>query len=433
MRTAPVVFALFLLAVVAVSKVVAAPDEPANGKAQKTSQPDKGPLAGLPSRTGTHLAKIEALGDNAWLNLGSPAADPKWGQARGRSWTATMPLAPELRGAFLAGQGVHGYVKPDGHYQDDLWFYDINAHRWICCYPGAHAKTLDLKINEDGFEATAEGQPVPVAWLGHGYEMSAYDSDLKRFMSMPCGDPYWEAAIPQRKRWLKSAPADASPWFFESLTGRWNRKRTMTRGPATGFGDALVYVPTKKQAFFVHRSSEVWFYDPCEETWTAVKAKGQKPPFGIDPTCCYDSKRDRIYIGGGGYPSAPDGANAFWIYDLKTDAWLDPKPTGEPNRGSTRYSTNNALMAYDGVNDVVLLIVHSFHADKPDRLGVYVYDPKDNSWAKEPLPIPEKLGRNGHVKNGFYDPVLNAVFIHSAGDSRDKGDMWVFRYKAAKK
>ena len=32
--------------------------------------------------------KIKVLGDNEWLNLGSPAADPKWGKARGRSWSS---------------------------------------------------------------------------------------------------------------------------------------------------------------------------------------------------------------------------------------------------------------------------------------------------------------------------------------------------------
>ena len=45
----------------------------------------KGPLADLPSKPGAHLDKIKALGDNQWVNLGAPAADPKWGKARGRS------------------------------------------------------------------------------------------------------------------------------------------------------------------------------------------------------------------------------------------------------------------------------------------------------------------------------------------------------------
>jgi len=88
----------------------------------------KGPLAGLPSAPGPTVEKLKALGDNAWLNLGAPAADPKWGKGRGRSWGCKMPYAPDLGGAFLSGQGVHGYVAPDGRY-DDIFFYDLYAHR----------------------------------------------------------------------------------------------------------------------------------------------------------------------------------------------------------------------------------------------------------------------------------------------------------------
>lgn len=110
-----------------------------------SAQESRGPLAGLPGKPGSHIDRIKALEDNSWLELGPPAPDPKWGRARGRSWTSEMPLAPEVRGAFLFGEGVHGYTKPDGHYMDDLWFYDINGHRWICCYPGAPTKTLPVE------------------------------------------------------------------------------------------------------------------------------------------------------------------------------------------------------------------------------------------------------------------------------------------------
>jgi hypothetical protein len=135
---------------------------------KNATSPRSGPLAGLPSLPGSHIAKIKALADNSWIELGAPTADPRWGRARGRSWLAKMPFAPELRGAFLFGEGVHGYTKPDGHYMDDLWFYDLNGHRWICCYPGAGTRTLALKINADGFEATSDGNPIPVASMGHG-------------------------------------------------------------------------------------------------------------------------------------------------------------------------------------------------------------------------------------------------------------------------
>ena len=52
------------------------------------AQDKKGPLAELPSKPGPHVEKIKALGDNEWLKLGAPAADPKWGKARGSSWGA---------------------------------------------------------------------------------------------------------------------------------------------------------------------------------------------------------------------------------------------------------------------------------------------------------------------------------------------------------
>src|SRR5262245_7782640 len=132
------------------------------------------PLKDLPSKPGPHVDKIGSMGDNSWLELGPPKQDPKWGKARGRSWCAAMPYAPELGGAFLFGEGVHGYAKPEGRYMDDLWLYDVNGHRWICCYPGADTKTLDLHLDDDGFEATRDGELLPVASQAHGYSMNTY-------------------------------------------------------------------------------------------------------------------------------------------------------------------------------------------------------------------------------------------------------------------
>src|SRR5262245_37581834 len=81
------------------------------GLAQAEKVERKGPLAGLPGAEGRHLEKIKTLADDAWLNLDVPAADPKWGRALGRSWSPRMPYAPDLRGAFLTGEGSHGWVN----------------------------------------------------------------------------------------------------------------------------------------------------------------------------------------------------------------------------------------------------------------------------------------------------------------------------------
>jgi hypothetical protein len=146
----------------------------------------KGPLAALPSPPGPHIEKIKALGDNQWLDLGAPAPDPKWGKARGRSWSSNMPFAPDVCGMFVFGEGVHAYVKPDGHYMNDLWFYDVNAHRWICLYSGIEVKTIVQRIEEGELTVDANrllvdrrGQPLPPLLI-HAYGYLAYNPDARK-------------------------------------------------------------------------------------------------------------------------------------------------------------------------------------------------------------------------------------------------------------
>src|SRR5262249_31402008 len=137
-------------------------------KASGDAPARSGPLASLPSPRGEHCRRIEALGDKSWLRLEKPAPDPKWGSARGRSWASKMAYAPDLRVAFLCGEGVHGWWNHEtGRYMDDLWAYDANGNRWICVYPGADVHGLELKLDKNGIETTLEGEAIPVAQLGH--------------------------------------------------------------------------------------------------------------------------------------------------------------------------------------------------------------------------------------------------------------------------
>ena len=76
----------------------------------------KGPLKDLPSPEGPHIAKIKAMGDNSWLDLGVVPPDPEWGEAVGRAWCGTMPFAPDLHGAFLYGEGRHGATTMRTHH-----------------------------------------------------------------------------------------------------------------------------------------------------------------------------------------------------------------------------------------------------------------------------------------------------------------------------
>jgi hypothetical protein len=380
----------------------------------------KGPLAELPSKPGAHIAKIKALGDNEWLHLGSPAADPKWGKARGRSWSSNMPAAPDLRGMFVFAEGVHGFVKPDGHYMNDLWFYDINAHRWVCLYPGIDVKTIvqrikdgELTVDDNGLMVDKKGEPLPPLLI-HAYGYLGYDPERKKFVTFGGqfanyfttgkGGVFEEGArLFNEQRKGKKLP-DLSPFFYDTATGRFECFAVDRAPKGQPYGaNLLVYIGSKKQ-FLYGGVDNVWYLDQAKRTWTAANP-------------------NRVYFHCTGGKKAEEN---FLIYDVKDNTWARPAPKGPGPFSSTSYES---IFNFDTASDE-LVSIRLYNKDEPGRRrGVYAYDPKTNTWG-EPLPIPAEVVksiRNGNY--GCYDPELNVYFCHFAGDSRDDGTMWVYRYK----
>jgi hypothetical protein len=403
----------------------------------------KGPLAGPPSKPGPHIEKIQALGDNEWLDLGVPAADPKWGKARGRSWSSNMPAAANLRGAFVFGEGVHAFVKPDGHYMNDLWFYDLNAHRWVCLYPGIEVKTLvgrildkELVVDDRGLLVDREGQPLPPLLI-HAYGNLGYDPEQKQFVSFGSqfgnyfttgkGGVFEEAnRLFQERRGDRKFPR-LSPFLYDVASGKFTCFPVdLAPKGGGGFGaNVLVYLESKKQ-FFFGGADGVWFLDRGQRTWVAANPRGT-PPVGIDHCAAYDRKRNRIYY------QCRDGKTAeenFLIYDVEANTWSKPRPKGTAPFYSSSYES---IFGYDTTNDRLVSIRLYTTRDEPGfRRGIHVYDPETNTWA-DPLPLPPEVVksiRNGN--HGWYDPELNAYFCHFAGDSADNGTMWVYRYRKAR-
>jgi len=403
----------------------------------------KGPLAGLPSRPGAHLARIRALGDNAWLNLGAPKPDPKWGPGRGRSWGAKMPYAPELRGAFLVGQGKHGYIRPDGRY-DDIYFYDVNAHAWVCVYPGINTKTFvqdikdgKLKLNGDGQLVDKDGQPILYAYGGHSYQTHAYDRDNRKWVTVwnrsgLGGDQYsfrmaWEVEgrkLLKEQMKGKTDKMSGRPFHFNTVTGKFERYAAKGSKVGGGTGGVLYYLPTKKKLWaFNGRRNETLFGDPLTGKWLHSGAKGPTPT-GIDFGACYDSKRHRVYVGGGSYRK-PWGENEgkIYVYDVATNTWSNVKRG--PHRDKLEFSTNYSVTNYDSAADRVVVITR--WPRRPEFTGVRIFNPETQTWKKEVLPLAK--GMSGGCGHGFYDPELNVHFLYVAHDSSPRGTLWVYRYK----
>jgi hypothetical protein len=406
----------------------------------------KGALAGLPSAPGPHLEKIKALGDNQWLNIGAPAPDPKWGQARGRSWSSKMVYAGDLQGAFLNGQGVHGYIKPDGYFMDDIWFYDLNGHRWICLYPGLNTRTFvedikkgDLKVNDDGQLVDKEGQVVPFSSIaGHSYQDHFYDPDLRRYVFGGHAGGVGNEQHVTNSEWCKTGrellaqqgKADkvgGAPYCFNTVTGKFERYAAARVGRAHGgaggsFGVDLYYLPTRK-AYWQRNGADIRLADPNTHQWNGAGTKG-KAPQGWDVGMCYDSKRDRIYVSGAGAPANGKAGPCVYIYDVKANAWSSPE---NKENAMAWPGANGCCVHYDAAADRVLAFF-GWNRDDAKNRGISVYDPEAGSF-EAPLAIAAGVV-NGCV-HGFYSPEVNAHFIYTAGDSDDRGTIWVYRYKKA--
>lgn len=399
--------------------------------------PRQAPLAALPSKPGAHLDRIKALGDNAWVNLGAPAADPKWGKARGSAWGAkALILAPDLRGAFLFGEGVHAYVKPNGHAMDDLWFYNINAHCWICLYPGMNPKTFnqrvrdnELRIDDAGILREKDGHALPMHTAIHAWGNLAYDTDRKRFTFLggngvalnPDATRYFLGGGKDMDEGLKvleaqlkksKLPTAYSPWSYDVASGKFERTPATGVKPAGGFPQFHYLAASKR--FIAVGPDSVTSFDIATGQWTDAKPKGPAPK-GWDAPGCYDSKRNRVYRNDG------DGSKGegLMAYDIETNTWSHLRPKGA---GPEAMNTNGAFYEYDPVLDIVVVIQM-----KGNTPGVHVYHPQTNSWS-DPLPFPADGPKFRFAANSCYDQELNAYFCHQADDSGDNGVVWVYRH-----
>jgi hypothetical protein len=395
--------------------------------------PPTGPLEGLPSEPGPHVATIQALGDGEWTKLGAPAADPSFGVGLGRSWGGrALVSASALRGAFFTGEGKHAFLKADGYGGDDVFFYDINQNRWIAVYPGTHAASFnqrvangELAIDDNGQLVDDQGAPVPVHTLIHAWDFLTFDDSTQKFAFLAgngLGRYYLpgEALMDEGLKVLEAAQATKtippmSPWFYDIATARFEHVPITTELPLavqnqnTTYG-VFEYIPTQKR-YFYGTADGVVFYDPASLAWSTANDSGPRPT-GYDVGGCYDSKRDRVYMG------AEDGSGLY-VYDLATDTWSKSAASGAPGN----LGTNVASVIYDVANDVVSVLQYS-------EATLFTYSPSADSWSSQPLSS-EMLGSVSYASfHAFYDAQLNAYFVYAAGDSEPDGVMWAWRYKS---
>jgi RNA polymerase sigma factor (sigma-70 family) len=380
----------------------------------RSSTPERvGIFAQLPRSDSGQMAKLRALGDDSWIDLGAPAADPQWGKPVGRAWSPMMAYAPDLQGAFLFGQ-TQNDTNQINRFGDDLWFYHAPSHRWLCVHPGTRTDQADIALNAEGIESTLSGEPMPVATMFNAFCAMTYDTHTKQFVHMPQVEKTYTGGLTEKiAKYQQAGPALArnpSPWFFATMTGKWQRFETASKGPEVGvsIADLLFYLPNKR-CYLYHKFGQNadYSYELASNSWSQLPT-GHKPPSGSDNIAYFDSRRNRIDL--------LIGAD-HWVFDTDTMAWRDIASHGPPAIGWT------STWTYDSANDVGVLI--SYRHPNETVNGVWIYEPKENSWRKSATPIPVFMGHS----NAFYDPQLNAHFIHNAGQLHP-GQVFAYRYRA---
>ena len=409
---------------------------PADDGGPIVDPPTIGPLIGLPSAEGAHIADIRALGDDAWLELPSPAGDPIYGTAPGRSWGGrAFAWAADLSGAFLYGEGPHAFIWRDALANDELWFYDVNANRWITAYPGMDTSTFSARVVagnlalDDNLQLVdSSGQQIPMHVLIHAWGFLTYQPDLRAvtfFAGRGMGTYYlqgWDdgagpvaAGIAALEDQVDGRTEPVmSPWTYAVETGRFARTAASGTPPPDGNSAfPQLHAITSMNKLVLAGSGGVFAFDTTAGSWSTVDDGGTRPS-GYDQGACYDPTRERIYMGGG----SSESTSGLYAFDLTTEEWIAPA-----SGGPSGFGTNSATVSYDTANDVITVI------HRGDRT-VYVFDPSTSLWSD--LPFPAAVDYSDYASMmGFYAPQLNAYFLYFAIDGVPDGRMWVYRYRGA--
>ena len=313
---------------------------------------------------------------------------------------------------------------------DDVWLYDINAHRWVAVYPGTDTNTFNRQVSQgeifiDGHGQVAHrsGTLLPVHVLVHAWDFLSYDTHRHRFVFLAGSGlgRYYLPGLDAIETGLKTLEAQRasttipplSPWSYDAATHRFGRDLAQNEQPDVGGHPTFVYVP-ERDSYFVAGSRGVATFDLATRRWTKLADQGRRPP-GYDHGGCLGTRRQRLYMGSG---SAE--AEGLFVFDIPSSTWRHVEAEGQPRR----FRTNEAALVYNESADRLTI----FH--RKDR-KLYVFNPGNERWTTVPLHDAVLNSVPYGALSAFYDPVLDVYFVFLAADSRDNGIMWVYRHPQA--
>lgn len=171
-------------------------------------------------------------------------------------------------------------------------------------------------------------------------------------------------------------------------------------------------------------------YDPWTNTWTTRRSAVEPAPRSAGQMV-YDSARKLHILFGSQFTDDPH----TWAYDYAKNEWRDMRPAVQPPT-----DRNDAVLAYDSANKIVLAVVRAGRAEEEGPLGwleTWAYDAGKNEW-RAMKPATEPQGPANRTRSLIYVPDLNLFVLESTitpyhrvpGVDREQ-QLWTYRYAEA--
>ncbi len=355
------------------------------------------------NNTSTFWTCLLALTASASLGAGLDQPVNTWIK---RTPLASAPPSPRLgyEGACVWDPLRHLMVRYGGHNQGgggeqgaEVWTFDLLSARWTLKEPN---------LSPPGVCCNAQ---------------NVFDPVRGRYLRFPffSGSHGWQW---RRELYLN----DSSVWTYDPDQNTWRNLRPMPAPRLAPLRCASWDSDEQVVVVFGGEGSQegTLVYDPSGNEWRWMRPKLQ-PEFRSGGQMAYDAARKVHVLFGAQFTDDPH----TWLYDLRKNEWRDARPAVMPPANQ-----NDAVLAYDAVNRVVLAIIKLTTGTEEQarhRLETWAYDTGANQWTRlNPANEPEPSGNR--ARQLVFAPEMNVAILENCPSQPREQQIWTYRYAELK-